>query len=146
MRVRSTGQRGFTLIEILIAIVVLGFGILAVAAMQTSGAQGTALGRRLTDANNLASQQIELFMTLPYDSSLLDDDTSTPNDRHMPDDTDNDELPDDDSLDGALGYTISWKVTDDVPLQDMKKIEVKVETNVSLTTRTVEMTYYKADL
>jgi hypothetical protein len=124
--------------------VVLGFGILGVASMQTSAARGTALGRRLTEANNLASQQIELFMTLPYDDPLLAANTPSPTDILMPDDTDNDDSPDNDSLDGALGYTISWKVTDDSPIQDMKTIQATVSTNDA--TRTVRMIYYKADL
>jgi prepilin-type N-terminal cleavage/methylation domain-containing protein len=140
MGARRSGQGGFTLIEILIAMVVLGFGILAVASMQTSAARGTALGRRLTEANNLASQQIELFKTLPYA------DASIASGSHMPDDTVPGGTPDDDTQDGALGYTISWTVTDDDPLTDMKKIDVTVVSNDAKHPRTVKMTSYKADL
>lgn len=52
-------EKGFTLIEVLIAISVFSIGILAVAAMQGSATRGNRLGNELTQATVLAQMQIE---------------------------------------------------------------------------------------
>jgi len=52
-------EKGFTLLEVLIAISVFSIGILAVAAMQGSATRGNRLGNELTQATSLAQMQIE---------------------------------------------------------------------------------------
>lgn len=59
------GQRGFTLIEILIALVITVLGLSAIAAMFVANAQGTSYARHATEASVLAEDQLELMLTTP---------------------------------------------------------------------------------
>ncbi len=52
-------RQGFTLIELCLAILVFSLGILGVAKMQTYAVQGTAFSMQLTNAINVAEDQIE---------------------------------------------------------------------------------------
>lgn len=58
-------DRGFTLIEILIALVITVLGLMAVAGMFVANAQGTAYARHATEASVLAEDQLELMLTTP---------------------------------------------------------------------------------
>jgi len=64
-------QKGMTLIEAMIAIVVLTIGIMAAMGMQVRaiGASSTALYR--TDANNIAISLLETLKELPFDDANL---------------------------------------------------------------------------
>ena len=57
----KTRERGFTLLEVLIAISIFSIGVLAVAAMQGTATRGNRLGNELTRATVLAQQQIEVL-------------------------------------------------------------------------------------
>lgn len=65
------GQKGFTIIEAMVAIVILSVGILAVAAMQARaiGASGAAFER--TGANGVALSVLETLKSLPFDNANL---------------------------------------------------------------------------
>jgi prepilin-type N-terminal cleavage/methylation domain-containing protein len=62
-RGRRTGQRGFTLIEILVALVITVLGLMAISAMYVANAQGTSYARHATEASVLAEDQLELMLT-----------------------------------------------------------------------------------
>jgi prepilin-type N-terminal cleavage/methylation domain-containing protein len=64
MRARRR-QRGFTLIEILIALVIKVLGLSAIAAMFVANAQGTSYARHATEASVLGEDQLELMLTTP---------------------------------------------------------------------------------
>jgi prepilin-type N-terminal cleavage/methylation domain-containing protein len=64
-RGRRTGQRGFTLIEILVALVITVLGLMAISAMYVANAQGTSYARHATEASVLAEDQLELMLTTP---------------------------------------------------------------------------------
>ena len=55
----SVRERGFTLLEVIIAISIFAVGVLAVATMQISATRGNRLGNELTQATTLAQMQIE---------------------------------------------------------------------------------------
>ena len=63
--------KGFTLIEVLIALTIFSIGVLAVAAMQMTTIRGIASARRITEATSLAENQIENLIQLPYDHADL---------------------------------------------------------------------------
>ena len=63
-----TKQNGFTLLEILIAMVILAVGLLALSSMQGNFAAGNAKGRQLTRAMNLASSQVENMTNTDFDN------------------------------------------------------------------------------
>ncbi|WDP90962.1 MAG: prepilin-type N-terminal cleavage/methylation domain-containing protein [Desulfobacter sp.] len=63
---------GFTLIEALIAMMVLSIGILALSTMQISSVEGNATANRLTIADTVAGDCYEHLLSLPYDHDSLD--------------------------------------------------------------------------
>jgi len=65
-------DKGFTLIETLIAISIFIIGFLAVSALQISAGKSNRTASETTVAVNLASDQIERLMGLSFDDSLLD--------------------------------------------------------------------------
>jgi len=64
-------DQGFTLVEVMVAIGVLAFGILAIASMQTSSLGGTSRANSLTEATTFAMDRMERVMILPYSQVLL---------------------------------------------------------------------------
>ena len=64
-------ERGFTLLEVLIAISIFAVGVLAVATMQISATRGNRLGNELTQATTLAQQQIEALKGADFSSATL---------------------------------------------------------------------------
>lgn len=55
----ATGQGGFSLIEVIIAIAILAIGMLAAATMQIRAVQNTTTGNIFTQANMLAKGRME---------------------------------------------------------------------------------------
>ena len=98
------GSRGYTLIEILIAMAIFSIGILAVGAMQINSANSNTGARIHTEEYTWVVDQIERLTALDYDDDDLD-----PNDFH--------------SVDQGP-YTVSWTVVDDSPVEDAKRIAV----------------------
>jgi prepilin-type N-terminal cleavage/methylation domain-containing protein len=65
-------ERGSTLIEMLIALIVLAIGILAVAQMFPSGARAQVQDHLLTGASNFAQEKIEELSTFAWSDPSLD--------------------------------------------------------------------------
>lgn len=59
-------EQGFTLIEILFAVAVLAFGLLAVSSMQGSAIRGNLMALDRTEAVAWAQTQMESLMALPF--------------------------------------------------------------------------------
>jgi len=68
-------ETGFTLIEVMIALVIFSIGILGVAAMQIDFIQGNATARGVTEAANQASGKLEELVALSYDSVVSTNET-----------------------------------------------------------------------
>ena len=68
----NSGNRGFTFIEVLIVLAVFSIGVLAVAVMQVTSISTNASARMSSEANALATNQVEAIMALPYDDADLD--------------------------------------------------------------------------
>jgi len=67
-------ERGFTLVEIMIAIVVLSIGLLASASMQLSAVHVNSSANGVTAATNLAQSRLEELMALQYTQAFTDPD------------------------------------------------------------------------
>jgi type IV pilus assembly protein PilV len=61
-------EKGFTLIETLMAIAVIAIGLLSLAALQTTAMSGTTRANKHSLAVSLAEDQIETYRNMPYDS------------------------------------------------------------------------------
>ncbi len=72
-RNRVTEEKGFTLVEIMITIVILSLGLLATASMQMHAVSGNASANRLTEATNLGQDKLEALMALPYTQAFTDE-------------------------------------------------------------------------
>ena len=65
----SYKERGFTLIEVLIAMAIFSIGILGVGTMQIRSTTGNTSARIRTEASIWAQDRVETLMLLPYGSS-----------------------------------------------------------------------------
>jgi len=102
---RGWKDEGFTLLEIMIAICILMFGLLAVASMQASSIRGNALAGGLTTGVYHGSQELERIMNLSYDhADLSSGDHTAPS--------------------PPTGFTITWTVTDNSPIPDTKTVRL----------------------
>ncbi|MBI9088275.1 MAG: prepilin-type N-terminal cleavage/methylation domain-containing protein [Desulfobacterium sp.] len=129
-------NKGFTLLEILIAMVILSFGLLALGGMQVSGIKGNAGAMGLTEAAVIGTNKIEQLLALPYDDPELSD---TDNDGTNQDGDDNGTDDDGDGfgLDDVPGgadhsetigrYDVYWNVAVDEPMENTLRIRVFVQ-------------------
>ncbi len=70
---QSAGQKGFTLLEVIVAISILTVGLLAVASMQGSAIIANATATNITDATTFASDRLEKLASLGYNDTDLED-------------------------------------------------------------------------
>jgi type IV pilus assembly protein PilV len=84
MREPRRGERGFTLIEVLIAMMIMTIGMLGVVAMQKSAYSASGFSRRATEAAVLGEDKPEQLRTLPIttvvDGSDRGDSAGVPDD------------------------------------------------------------------
>jgi prepilin-type N-terminal cleavage/methylation domain-containing protein len=118
-------EAGFTLLEIIVAISILTFGILAVASMQSAAIRGNQLGYSLTEGSTLAQDRLEFLLTKPYNDPLLD----IGNDKADPD-------PGGTGL--PTGYQLTYDVADVAGIS-AKLITVRVSLLLHGASRTTEL-------
>ena len=160
---RHKAQKGFTLIEILIAITVFAIGVLAVVAMQSNATGSNSMARAITGSTRTAAEHIEFLMGLPYDDPWLVDTNgdgraglrsplpplpvppapltpahARPNPAANPADF---QITTADNL-----YTIYWNIADNSPVIDSKVIRVTVISTGLGPQRTAALEFVKADL
>ncbi len=104
---RCKPEKGYTLIEVLMAISILAVGMLALASLQTSGIKVNSTAYHITMRATWAQDMIETLMALPAGDALLVAGTHDP-------------------VTKPEGYTISWVVDDDNPVTNAKLITVTV--------------------
>ena len=72
IKVRVFKEKGFSLIEVLIGLIILAIGILAVAGMQITSIVGTSFSSNLTQASIIAQDRLEFLKGLPLTDGRLD--------------------------------------------------------------------------
>ncbi|WP_300674012.1 prepilin-type N-terminal cleavage/methylation domain-containing protein [Desulfoluna sp.] len=108
-------QSGMTLIEVMVASVILLVGILGLALLQVQAMKGNASARRMTEASNASSDRIEQIMSAVWTDNVLSADL-TKNDPDTAGDI---------HLSVRDGYTVTWLVTDATDSQS-KSIDLRV--------------------
>jgi prepilin-type N-terminal cleavage/methylation domain-containing protein len=165
-------NEGLTLLEVLAALAILSFGLLAVATMQGSSIKGNSRAIFTTEAITLAQDKAEELMRLPYNHADL---TDTDNDGTSQDANDDgidevgtdlnfglndtvntvDECSNDPVSDGFwpnspwdcnASYRVFWNVAVDEPIANVKTIRIIVEWDDRGTRKRAAVDYMKADI
>ena len=71
MNKRVRGAKGFSLLEVLIALVFLAVGLLALAGLHVTSLRGNNFSQHLTRATYLAQDRLEFLKNLPLNSDRL---------------------------------------------------------------------------
>jgi type IV pilus assembly protein PilV len=100
-----TDTRGFTLVEILVAMVIFLAGMLGIAGLTIVIVRGNMFSNMLTTATFLAQAKIEELQGTPYTALTGGNETVTGN---------------------TTNYTRVWSVTNNAPGAGMKTVEVVV--------------------
>lgn len=127
MKLLIKNQKGFTLIELLIALVIFAVGILGLATMQTTSIKGNSKSRQISEASNVAADQIEMFMSLDYDDSDLDDDGSGSANGVTGLDNVTTATADGNTTSADGNYKVYWNVAVDYPVPNTKTIKLFVD-------------------
>ena len=114
---RLTDKKGFSILEILVAITILGIGIMGLATLQSRGIRGNDLGNRTSQAIALAQDKLE---------ELINTSRSTTFPAGTTNDTNN---PVDETGSGGGMFTRSWKIQDDTPVTNAETVGVTVGSN-----------------
>lgn len=102
-------EDGFTLIEVMVALVILSIGLLGLAALQLVAVKSNAFSTEMTYATMLAQQQAEILKSRPYtDADLTEGSHSAVGNSK------------------GVQYTVTWNVTNDSPDTDMKTVNLTV--------------------
>lgn len=67
-RIFNNNEKGFSLLEVLIALVIIALGLLALGNMQIMGIGGNARGQKITTATTLAQDALEGLTNVPYNT------------------------------------------------------------------------------
>lgn len=67
----SRGRAGMTLVEVMVSLAILGFGLLGVAAIQVRAITESSGGEHLTTASALARNRIEELSRIDWDAAVL---------------------------------------------------------------------------
>ena len=104
-------EKGFSLVEVLIAVSIFSVGLLAVAQLLDTAIQYNSSARLMSEATQIAQYQMEKLMSSPYDDANLEESFSPygPN--------------------SIANYRLSWTVRQDLPMSAMKTIHLTVAWN-----------------
>jgi type IV pilus modification protein PilV len=144
MQLRDNAQ-GFSIVEVMIAVVVLVAGLLGVAAMQTKAMQYNMSAGRYTAGSALGEAWMEWLMNQPYDSvAALDANPldTQPTERQLPDS--NESIIDNfqewglgtftqAQLPNAIdrGCNTIWRITANSPVENTATVEIQTTVTVA---------------
>ena len=145
--------RGYTLIEVLIAMAVFAVGILAIFSMQITSTGSNALARGLTENYTGAMDKVEELLALQYNDPSGQLNVGTHNEPQATDGIDNngDGVVDEA---GETGYiNLSWQVWENTIWdQNIKSVRVTVSSMVSgrqqtgRSQRAINIDFFKANM
>nr|WP_320049081.1 prepilin-type N-terminal cleavage/methylation domain-containing protein [uncultured Desulfuromonas sp.] len=127
MRQDLANNHGFSLIEALIAIVVISVGLLALGTMQIGAMKANTLAQSRTIAVSLAQSQLDFLRTLPFDNALLEDsdDSNTLDAGFENGNTPDNSISDVSGPNGEI-FQIFWNIQEETPVSDTRTIRLYV--------------------
>lgn len=142
---------GFTILEILVAITILAFGLLAIATMQGASIKGNARAISISEGVTLAQDRAERIGRLAYDDVTLDDGNGINNgSAGLDDDLANSDTQDPNNpvnlTPTGRDYNIYWNVAEDWPITNTKTIRLFVVWFERGAQRSVAVDLMKADI
>jgi type IV pilus assembly protein PilV len=121
-RARRSGSReGFTLIEVLLALVILAVGLLSMAAMQLHAMHFGQSGRHSTQAALIARNQMEQLQVMPWAGIA-------PTGGWTPDQQSDTVVQGPDGNETEQSYALRWRITDLV-VGETRALDVQVQWN-----------------
>ncbi len=139
-------EKGFSLVEVLIAISVLAIGILAVASIQGYAIRASSSANAVSYASVLAADRLEKLLALSHDDPLLEDkdgdgssgldDTGFDNN---PDTIADADFADLNQLHGGRAFHIYWNIAPDTPVQGAKTLKVIVVWNEKNSSKSISI-------
>lgn len=103
-------EKGVGLVEIIIAMLIFAIGITAALRTLPDSNRATSRSRNLSTATNIAQQKIEELMGATFNDADLTAGTHVDADNPI-----------------EAVYIRTWSVRDDMPLPDMKRVDVTVQ-------------------
>ena len=122
---RPSSQAGFSLLEVLIAVTLLGVALIPLAYVQSSGLRNGVSSYGFLAASALAMDLAEKVHAIPYSDPRL----AATTDYVAPSATlgnANPLAPDGTTCGANCGFTRTWKISDNTPLPFTKTISVQV--------------------
>jgi type IV pilus assembly protein PilV len=149
-------EEGYTLVEVLVALGILGFGLMAVATMQVTAIKTNARASGMSQGLTLAQAKVEELMNLPY-IDLIDttgdgtdeDDGFGLNNTVDPADECNNPVSDGfwpNPWDCTAKYRLFWNVAVDEPVTDSRTIRVIVTWIERGKEKRISLDFVKTDL
>lgn len=130
MEAKARGQKGFSLVEILVGMFIFSIGMLGVIALMVATIRGQSQSGRFTEAIQLATNRVERIMMLDYDHADLTDKQSLGQPGYGEAGLASKNAATADGTATGLGrngaYTIYWNVAEDTPMNHCKTIEAWV--------------------
>jgi len=77
MRVCGINKKGFTLVEVLVAMSILAVGILGITGLAGNAIRSSGYSQAITQANNLAQDRIESLQSIPFNNIESSDSTTS---------------------------------------------------------------------
>lgn len=119
-------EDGFALIEAFVAVVILSVGIFSLYSMQLTSITGNFKASQLTTAATWNMDQIEKIIGMDYSDATI----NAAGNYNSPDGH----------------YTVSWTISQDQPIPNVKTITVQVQDNNNVLSAPVTFTYIKSEI
>ncbi len=129
---RTNDERGFSLIEVMVAIVILTVGLLSLAQMMVAATNANTLSGRMTSCSALAKEQLERLKAAPFYTAPV---TLTRNALLLAGgdvnatDPDYSQFYDMDGLPSAAGtgiFEVRWRIDDVASLYPLEMIQIQM--------------------
>lgn len=122
-------QKGFTILEVMIAMAIFAIGILGVAKMQIKSQTGNTSARTITQGTTYTQDRIERLMSVPYTDPIM---AAGPGNATVA------------GASSGETYTLNWTITDNNPIVNTKQIAITATWNDQGLTRNFSTNYYRA--